>query len=144
MGLFPGVNREFEIEVDGLRFGGEFPLPSDRRNIDLRIAQRLAGIPLASIPNETYSAEFVFVTLNYVLRERPKEFEGQDFAEYPNEDFTVRLWNEYRTAEKAYQEALKKNNRTTVSQKPNREEPRQLPKSVSSKRVQDIAERIPD
>ncbi|MCW7467501.1 hypothetical protein ND864_17410 [Leptospira levettii] len=144
MGLFPGVEREFQFEVDGHKFGGKFPLPSDRRNIDILISRRLGGVSLDSIPNQTYTSEYVFVTLNYTISDRPSELEGLDFADIPDENFTVSVWKEYSKLEKAYQAGLKKNNRTVVSSKASAKQPRQSSKSVSSKRVQDIAERVPD
>lgn len=144
MGLFPGVEREFQFEVDGHKFGGKFPLPSDKRNIDVIISQRLGGVSLQSIPTETYSAEYVFVTLNYTLTERPKDLDGIDFADIPDEEFIVKVWTEYKKLQKAYQTGLKKNNRTTVSTKATNKQPGQSSKPVSSKGVQDIAERVPD
>lgn len=144
MGLFPGVEREFQFVVDGLKFGGKFPLPSDRRNIDVLISRRLGGVPLHSIPNETYTTEYVCATLNYIISERPKEFEEIDFADLPDEDFTILVWKEYSKLEKAYQAGLKKNNRATVSTKATNKQSGQSSKSVSSKAVQDTAERLPD
>lgn len=144
MGLFPGVEREFHFEVDGHKFGGRFPLPSDRRNIDILISRRLGGVSLDSIPNATYTSEYVFVTLNYTISDRPSELEGIDFADIPDENFTVLVWKEYSKLEKAYQAGLKKNNRTVVPTKTPGKQSRQSAKSVSSKRVPDIAERVPD
>jgi len=144
MSLFPGVEREFQIEVDGHKFSGFFPLPSDRRNIDVAIAQRLGGTPLHSIPSDTYTSEFVTVTLNYTLKGRPKEFEEIDFADLPDEDFTARLWKEYSKKEKAYKAGLKKNNRASSSSKTTSNKPGRPSKSVSSQGIPDIAERVPD
>ncbi|CAE14709.1 MULTISPECIES: hypothetical protein [Leptospira] len=144
MGLFPGVEREFHFEVDGHKFGGRFPLPSDRRNIDVIVSQRLGGTSLQSIPTETYSAEYVFVTLNYTLTDRPRDFEGLDFADIPDEDFIVKVWSQYNKLQKAYQAGLKKNNRTVVPTKTPGKQSRQSAQSVSTQRVPDIAERVPD
>lgn len=144
MGLFPGVNREFEFQVDGHKFGGKFPLPSDRRNIDIIISRRLGGVSLDSIPNETYTSEYVFVTLNYTISEKPSELVDVDFADIPDEDFTVSVWKEYSKLEKAYQAGLKKNKRSTVPTKATSKQSGQSSKSVSSKTVPDIAERLPD
>lgn len=144
MGLFPGVEREFQFEVDGHKFGGRFPLPSDRRNIDVIVSQRLGGTSLQSIPTETYSAEYVFVTLNYTLTEKPKDLDGIDFADIPDEEFIVKVWTQYNKLQKAYQAGLKKNNRASLPAKAPSKQPRQPSQSVSSQRVQDIAERIPD
>ncbi|TGL05014.1 hypothetical protein EHQ43_10260 [Leptospira bouyouniensis] len=144
MGLFPGVEREFQFEVDGHKFGGKFPLPSDRRNIDVIVSQRLGGASLQSIPSETYSAEYVFVTLNYILTDRPRDMEGMDFADIPDEEFILKVWTQYNKLQKAYQVGLKKNNRTVLSTKASGKQPGQPTKPISSKRVSDIAERLQD
>lgn len=142
MGLFPGVEREFSIEVDGKKFAGKFPLPSDRRNIDIMISRRLGGVALQSVPPETYTSEYVFVTLNYCLTDRPPDFEDVDFADIPDEELTLRIWKEYSKKEKVYQAGLKKNNRTTLSSKTSRTESGKPSESLSTSRISDIAERV--
>jgi len=141
MSLFPDLERNFTFVVNGLRFGGTFPKPSDRTNISVRVAMRLGGVPVVSIPEHVYSSAMMAETLNYVISDRPEQFKKIDFAECEDEELVLQVFTEYVKRFNAFKESLKKNNdrggnrETTPESRPANE-------PVPPARVQDIAERI--
>ncbi|MBE7411418.1 MAG: hypothetical protein HS129_05025 [Leptospiraceae bacterium] len=141
MSLFPGLERAFTIVVDGLRFSGEFPRPSDKMNISVNISRRLEGLPVASIQGSMYGYANLVETLNYVMTERPEQFRGVNFWNIEDEEFVARIYFEFEKKYATYKESLKKNNdRGRDRQAPPESKPSNEP--VPHARVQDIAERI--
>lgn len=104
MGIFKQIDRDIEIEVDGHVFKGRLPLPSDERNIVVNVSRRLGGANLNSIPDEIYFLEKAVSTLNYCLDV------DEDWANNPDLDLTLRVYNKFREAQDELQERLKKNN----------------------------------
>ncbi|EKR90573.1 hypothetical protein LEP1GSC163_0003 [Leptospira santarosai str. CBC379] len=141
MGLFPGVERSFSFELEGHIFAGHFPRRSEKRDIEIEVAQRLKFVPLGSVPIEIYSIEVMCVTLNKVFTTKPKELDGIDFADLPDEVIT-KIWDKYRPLEKSYEGQLKKNNRSPLSQKTDSVESNLLFGSVSTSKSSDITERV--
>jgi hypothetical protein len=111
MALFD-VDKKFEFEVEGHKLAGNFPLPWEERNIAIQVSKRLSGVPLESIPLEVYSYERICCTLNLVITARPEEMKDKDWIEIPDEDFVLKVYNEYSKQLKAFQERLKKNRNT--------------------------------
>ncbi|MBM9499746.1 hypothetical protein JWG44_05710 [Leptospira sp. 201903071] len=142
MGLFPGVERNFHFELEGNIFAGSFPVRKDRRDIDVEVAQRLKYVPLNSIPSDTYSLELMCVTLNKVFTTKPKELEGIDFADLPDDELILKIWEKYRKLEKVYEDQLKKNNRSDLSKKTDSIESKLPFEPVSTPKLQDTAERV--
>lgn len=109
MGLFPGVDRNFAITVEGEKFAGMFPLPRDIREIDIIISRNLGGQPLHSIPQATYQYETICTELEYVLQDRPESWRDISFIECPDPDLVIAIFNEYRKKKDSWKEGLKKN-----------------------------------
>ncbi|UML78861.1 MULTISPECIES: hypothetical protein [Leptospira] len=141
MGLFPGVERSFTFELEGHAFAGNFPRRSDRRDIEVEVAQRLNFVPLGSISSNVYTLELMCVTLNKIFTTKPKELDGIDFADLPDQVIS-KIWEKYRSLEKSYEDQLKKNNRSPLSKKTDSVESNLLFGSVSASRLSDLAERV--
>lgn len=127
-----GIDRSFRITVDDVVLEGEFPLPKDEREIDLKVAERLRFVPRNSIPNDTYNQEYICSLLNHVIKKKPDKL--TDFSEVYDFDWTVRAFNAYSAEKKKLDESLKKNNRTGNDSEV-RERPGNDSQSVSDERV---------
>ncbi|EMJ56548.1 hypothetical protein LEP1GSC111_1228 [Leptospira interrogans str. UT126] len=141
MGLFPGVERSFTFELEGHAFAGNFPRRSEKRDIEVEVAQRLNFVPLGSISSDAYAIEVICVTFNKILTTKPKELDGIDFADLPDQ-VILKIWNKYKIIEKSYEDQLKKNNRSPLSKKTDSVESNLLFGSVSASRLSDLAERV--
>ncbi|WCL51522.1 hypothetical protein [Leptospira sp. GIMC2001] len=141
MGLFPGVERQFVITLDGLKFAGEYPLPRDTRQIDVEVAQNLGGVPLHSVPQDTYFYERTCAELQHVIKDYPEELRDTQFIDYPDPEFIVNLFNEYRKKRDSWIKGLKKNQQPSSPKRaPSKNEP--SPEPVSNADVQDTASRV--
>ncbi|MDI7166638.1 hypothetical protein [Leptospira santarosai] len=141
MGLFPGVERSFSFELEGHIFAGHFPRRSDKRDIEIEVAQRLKFVPLGSISSDAYAIELICVTFNKILTTKPKELDGIDFGDLPDQ-VILKIWNKYKTFEKSYEDELKKNNRSPLSKKTDPVESNLPFGSVSTPKLSDVAERV--
>lgn len=94
-----GIDRSFRITVDDVVLEGEFPLPKDEREIDLKVAERLRFVPRNSIPNDTYNQEYICSLLNHVIKKKPDKL--TDFSEVYDFDWTVRAFNAYSAEKKS-------------------------------------------
>ncbi|WP_243394822.1 hypothetical protein [Leptospira adleri] len=128
--------------MEGSIFAGSFPVRKVRRDIDVEVAQRLKYVPLNSIPSDTYSLELMCVTLNKVFTTKPKELEGIDFADLPDDEIILKIWEKYRKLEKVYEDQLKKNNRPDLPKRTDSNESSLPFKPVSTTKLPDAAERV--
>ena len=88
----------FEIKI---------PLPFEKVQIYNATSRAIGGADLASIRPEDYEYARMLVSLNFVVSESPKWWNGADNC--VDDDFLLELWKFYLECEKKFQSWLKKN-----------------------------------
>lgn len=134
-----GIDRKFRIVVDEVELKGEFPLPKDDREIELELAKRLKYVSKGSLSPDVVYFENMCCILNHVIKEKPKEL--TDFAEVYQFEWTVKVFNEYSSAKKKFDESLKKNNGSgndsDIGERPGHD-----PEPVSNEKLQPKTRRV--
>lgn len=117
MGIL-NLKRNFIIEHENYVFNYKVPTPSTKIEIDTKVAKRLKGVPLESIPDTTYWYSVAIETLNVCLTtvdKSNKELEGIDWGDVDDYDFVSQLYQKCSEVEKKFREELKKNNHSGKS-----------------------------
>jgi len=85
----------------------KLPLPSEKIQIYAATSRVLGGANLNSIRGIDYEYARMIVTLNFVIIENPKWWDGADSC--VDDNFLLELWSFYIEEEKRFSEFLKKN-----------------------------------
>jgi len=73
-----------------------FPLPSDLRQIDILVAERLDGKPISSFSESSISNIRAYATLDVIIVSAPKWWEKLDSSEQcPDDDLVRSLYRSY-------------------------------------------------
>lgn len=136
------LKRDFTLEHDqtGEIFFGKFSVPSVDMDIDIAVAKRLQGASLDSLPSSSYGYIIACKTLDFVIVEKPKNFQWKYFEEIPDYDYVVSLYEKYNKMKMEFLESGKKNtNRTS-----NNSESRTNLRPVSDAEIQYPTNRNPE
>lgn len=108
------AEREFSKDFGSDKAGKEIgkftiriPLPSEKAQIISLTSRATGGVSLESITSKDYEFIRMIVTLNYVIVNNPRWWNGADNC--PDEDFLIDLWKFYLDSEEKFQKKLKKN-----------------------------------
>jgi hypothetical protein len=102
-------DREFTKQIgNGEKITIRIPLPTNKATIITQVSRVLGGMDIKSFPREEYDYIKMLITLNNVIVDSPKWWEGADLC--PDEDLLFELWNFYLESEIKFKEFLKKNN----------------------------------
>jgi hypothetical protein len=107
-------DREYTVSEKGENFTIRIPLPSEKAAIIAQTARSLGGLDIKCYPPEDYSFIRMIVTLNNVIVNSPKWWNGAE--QCPDESLLMKLWNFYLKSENEFQAFLKKNNRKGKSE----------------------------
>jgi len=102
-------DREQTKSINGENFTVRVPLPSEKARIIAQTARALGGQNINSFPDDDYNYIKKIITLNNVIVDHPKWWEGAEYCLDPN--LLDQLWQLYLESELKLQDFLKKNNR---------------------------------
>ncbi len=113
-------DREFSKTIDGNNFTVSIPLPIQKATIIAQTSRALGGMNVNSFLPEDYEYIRKIITLNSVIVDHPKWWDGADSC--PDDSLIDILWNFFLASDVKFQKFLKKNTGEKKSKQPSNDD----------------------